>query len=109
MCSSRLCTPAGAREQEPRTTATCQTPLKRLHCAVQQYAWGRNSEDSEVGGAWSAWRGGGSWRVAAAPLAAGGTALTLPHRLPPPHSQVAQLVAASGQPVDPTKPYAELW
>ncbi|KAI7837538.1 hypothetical protein COHA_008625 [Chlorella ohadii] len=71
MCSSRVRSVDEACERplEPRPAAAPQNPLKRLHCAVQQYAWGRNSEDSEV----------------------------------------AQLVAASGQPVDLTKPYAELW
>lgn len=34
---------------------------------------------------------------------------TVTRTRPPSLAQVAQLVAASGQTVDPTKPYAELW
>ena len=48
MCSSRVRAVDEACEARPEQLPP-QVPLKRLHCAVQQYAWGRNSEDSEVG------------------------------------------------------------
>ena len=67
MCSSRVLSVDEACEArpEPRPAAAPQNPLKRLHCAVQQYAWGRNSEDSEVGRPWLAARGAPWWQLAA--------------------------------------------
>lgn len=47
MCSGSF---ASIMEQAPASSRQQQQAksLHRLHCSVQQYAWGRNSEDSEV-------------------------------------------------------------
>lgn len=102
---------AAPEQQQPAPPAA---PLKRLSCAVQNYAWGRHAQDSEVSGA-SAWGAVGHERASG-----GGGTRRLPRsesRLPTarpvpppcPCPQVAQLAAAAGSAIDPDKPYAELW
>ena len=87
--------------------------LHRLQPQAMNYAWGKSCEESEVRGRARAWPGEQhSPRVRRAPTPRCRRCARSSPRPPPcllAPLQVAQLVSASGLPVDPSKPYAELW
>jgi hypothetical protein len=82
-----------------------KSALHRLSCAAQNYAWGKDAAESEVRTV------GGNWATRGCQALCGttGSGAHAGPLVARPALQVAQLVAATGRPVDESKPYAELW